>query len=165
MVLKLIKMKKDEKQIFVAAHTHEMFQKFCKTQKVPMREAMEKITRWLVVNKIDLKQVDTLGNDMYRIHNYTVSYLKQFEKEQLSRMDKMIMAVMSLVRSDKGVGDKAPASALIEQVYLSEMHQLICIGLEKLAAGDQDKKTLEDIRDIINLSNQEISEAQKNLLK
>ncbi|MFH1321909.1 MAG: hypothetical protein ABII90_14815 [Bacteroidota bacterium] len=67
------------KMIPIDADLHEEYKKLCKRCKLSISQATEKIIKNVVSKQVDPNNLDF---EIQRYHNYTVSFLKEFEKTQ-----------------------------------------------------------------------------------
>ncbi|MBN8702765.1 MAG: hypothetical protein J0M08_06855 [Bacteroidetes bacterium] len=105
-----------EDKISVSGHVKKLFKSYCKEQGVGMKEGLDEILFFIIRNKISLKTLDdlldkNLTKEVFRYHNYTAGFLKEFEKRQLEVMGKIV----GLVR-ENGSG-----SSEVSEVYMKEI--------------------------------------------
>lgn len=102
--------------ILVASPTKKMFKDYCSSQKVDMQQAANEILLFILKNKISLSDLDNMMDknitkEVLRYHNYTVGFLKEFEKKQLELMKKLIGIV-----EGEGAGE-----SIILKIFLQEI--------------------------------------------
>jgi hypothetical protein len=125
-------------QLLVSGHIKQSFQVYCAEQDITMKEALDIVLRFVTINKLNLNELDNLFDrnltkEVFRYHNYTAGFLKEFEKNQIGFLQKLT----------KNLPVQNQDNDLIYKVFFQEMLVNIQAILPKIL-GASDAKILID---------------------
>ena len=110
---------------------HQLFRDYCKRHKVPLQTATEKLFQFMMANHLKLKDLGKLEDGLYRMHNYTVSFLKEYERKQnnyLIQLTNIIHGINLPVEGEK----RQLAIALLQ-----DTHENLLVVIRKLYESDR----------------------------
>jgi hypothetical protein len=136
-------------QLVVAGFIKEGFRAYCKDQKVNMKDSLEEILGFIIKNKIglmDLQQLmdKNLTKEVMRYHNYTVGFLKEFEKRQLEMWKKLIG-----ILEGEGAGESRVLKIFMQEILLNQQY-LIAQSGDKNEVEMMIKRNDENIQNALN---------------
>jgi len=125
-----------EVQLQVSSPIKESFRKYCQEQEVNMKDGLNEILNFITKNKIGLGELEhlmdrNLTKEVMRYNNYTVGFLKEFEKNQLEVMERLL----SIVSKNGGSGGQ------IVKVFLQE----ILVNQQYVLMQSSNKKEVEEM--------------------
>lgn len=112
-----------EVQLQVSSPIKESFRIYCKEQEVNMKDGLNEILNFITKNKIGLGELEhlmdrNLTKEVMRYHNYTVGFLKEFEKNQLEVMERLLSIVSNNGRNGGEIVKVFLQEILVNQQYM-----------------------------------------------
>jgi len=112
-----------EVQLQVSSPIKESFRIYCKEQEVNMKDGLNEILNFITKNKIGLGELEhlmdrNLTKEVMRYHNYTVGFLKEFEKNQLEVMERLLNIVSKNGRNGGEIVKVFLQEILVNQQYM-----------------------------------------------